>query len=378
MRVVMLSKALVHAAYHQKCVELAALPGIELTVLVPSAWREPRVGEQRLELRHSEQYQIQVLPIRLNGQHHLHYYPTIGRVLRALRPDIAHIDEEAFNAATAHAMYHGRAVGARCCFFNWANIARWYPPPFSWFERAVFRMATHGIAGNHEAAALIRSHGYDGPLTIIPQFGVDPVRFAPRQRQPREHFTIGYVGRLVAEKGVADLIAALALLPAHCHLLIVGDGVERAALQQAAQAAGVAARVAFQASVPSATMPEVYHRCDVLVVPSRTTTGWKEQFGRVIIEAMSCGVPVIGSSSGEIPRVIDDAGLIVAEGAPAELAAALRRLATTPALASDLAQRGRARVLAQYTQRAIAQATAEVYAAMRDAPIPPVPGTPPG
>jgi glycosyltransferase involved in cell wall biosynthesis len=116
----------------------------------------------------------------------------------------------------------------------------------------------------------------------------------------------------------------------------------------------------------------------VLVVPSRTTTGWKEQFGRVIIEAMSCGVPVIGSSSGEIPRVIDDAGLIVAEGAPAELAAALRRLATTPALASDLAQRGRARVLAQYTQRAIAQATAEVYAAMRDAPIPPVPGTPPG
>lgn len=373
MRVVMLSKALVHAAYHQKCVELAALPGIELIVLVPPAWREPRVGEQRLELRHSDHYQIQVLPIRLNGRHHLHYYPTIGRVLRALRPDIAHIDEEAFNAATAHAMYHGSAAGARCCFFNWANIARWYPPPFGWFERAVFRMAAHGIAGNHEAAALIRSHGYRGPLAIIPQFGVDPARFAPRPHQPRAQFTIGYVGRLVAEKGVADLIAALALLPDHCHLLIVGDGVERAALQQAAQAAGVAARVTFQAGVPSAAMPEIYHRCDVLVVPSRTTSGWKEQFGRVIIEAMSCGIPVIGTSSGEIPRVIDDAGVIVAEGAPAELAAALQRLAATPALAAELAQRGRARVLAHYTQRAIARATAEVYAAMRDAPPRPMP-----
>jgi len=102
----------------------------------------------------------------------------------------------------------------------------------------------------------------------------------------------------------------------------------------------------------------------VLVVPSRTRPNWKEQFGRVIVEAMACGVPVIGSSSGAIPDVIGDAGLIVPEGDRAALAGALRGLMSDPDRRRDLAERGRARVLARYTQAQVAAQTVDVYRSM--------------
>jgi len=99
-------------------------------------------------------------------------------------------------------------------------------------------------------------------------------------------------------------------------------------------------------------------------LPSHTTRAWKEQFGRVLIEAMSCGVPVVGSSSGEIPNVIGDAGLIYPEGDVRALATTLQRLAEQPELYADLARRGRARVLERYTQAALARQYYEVYRSM--------------
>ncbi|NTU78371.1 MAG: glycosyl transferase family 1, partial [Chloroflexales bacterium] len=151
MKVVILSKALVAGAYQRKLEEIAQL-GVELTALVPPAWREPRVGLLRLERRYTAGYRLESLPIALNGQHHLHFYPTLGRALRRLRPDVLHIDEESFNLATFQAMRLGVALGTRCCFYNYANIERTYPPPFSLFERYSFRHAAHAMACNQEAA----------------------------------------------------------------------------------------------------------------------------------------------------------------------------------------------------------------------------------
>jgi glycosyltransferase involved in cell wall biosynthesis len=111
-------------------------------------------------------------------------------------------------------------------------------------------------------------------------------------------------------------------------------------------------------------VPAELRQLDVLALPSHTTRGWKEQFGRVLIEAMSCGVPVIGSSSGEIPNVIGDAGLIYPEGDVQALAATIQRLAEQPTLYADLARRGRARVLERYTQAALARQYYEVYREM--------------
>ncbi len=364
MRVVILSKALVAGAYQRKLEEIARL-GVELTALVPPGWREPRVGMQRLERRYTSGYTLECLPIALNGRHHLHFYPTLGRALRRLRPEVLHIDEESFNLATFQAMRLGVALGARCCFYNYANIDRYYPPPFNLFERYSFRHAAHAMACNQEAAAIIRRHGYTGPLTIVPQFGVDPELFAPGSAERRgEGLVVGFLGRLVPEKGLLDLVEAVAGLPPQVRLRLVGDGAQRPALERRAAQLGLGDRLELRPAVSSTAVPEALRGLDVLVLPSRTTPSWKEQFGRVLIEAMSCGVPVVGSSSGEIPNVIGDAGLVFPEGDVGALRATLARLAGEPALRAELARRGRERVLAQFTQAAVARRHVEVYAAM--------------
>jgi glycosyltransferase involved in cell wall biosynthesis len=99
----------------------------------------------------------------------------------------------------------------------------------------------------------------------------------------------------------------------------------------------------------------------VLVLPSRTTSQWKEQFGRVLIEAMACETPVVGSSSAEIPRVIGGAGLVFPEGDVAALGHQLSVLYENPGTRAELGAKGRDRVLERFTHRQIAEDTAEFY-----------------
>jgi glycosyltransferase involved in cell wall biosynthesis len=95
------------------------------------------------------------------------------------------------------------------------------------------------------------------------------------------------------------------------------------------------------------------------VLPSLTRRNWKEQFGRVLVEAMACGVPVIGSDSGAIPEVIGEAGLIVPEGDIQALADALRAIMWDVGVQRKLGKMGRERVLERFTQKEIAARTVE-------------------
>jgi len=363
MRVLMLSKACIVGAYQRKLEELARLPGMELTVVVPPYWRDER-GTTQLERQHTEGYNLVVAPMILNGNFHLHFYPGLGKQLRLVKPDLVHIDEEPYNLATAHALWLARHSGTKSLFFSWQNILRRYPLPFRLLERYVLQHADYGLVGNQESKEVWRTKGYEGPLAIIPQFGVDPDIFEPGPRAAGRGFIVGYLGRLVAEKGVDLLLDALAGLQGVWRAYILGSGPERKALQDQARRLGLADRVTFEDWLPSAQMPAYYRQLDVLVVPSRTRPNWKEQFGRVLIEAMACGVPVVGSDSGEIPNVIGDSGLIFREGRVDILREHLARLLRDLGLRSDLAQRGRERVLAHYTQAQIAAETYEVYKAI--------------
>jgi glycosyltransferase involved in cell wall biosynthesis len=79
---------------------------------------------------------------------------------------------------------------------------------------------------------------------------------------------------------------------------------------------------------------------DMLVAPSLTTSSWREQLGRMLIEAFACGVPVVGSDSGEIPHVIEQAGAVVPEGDEVAWAEALSALLESPSRRAELATRG--------------------------------------
>lgn len=355
----MLSKACIVGIYQRK-LEYIAQQGVDLLTVVPPSWRDER-GEQKLERVYTEGYMLHVTPIRFNGNFHLHYYPALPAILRDFKPDVVHIDEEPYNLATWHALYHARRQGAKTLFFTWQNINRRYPAPFRWGESWVMRSSDAAIAGTDSAAEVLLAKGYAGPVVTIPQFGTDPGLFQPTPRAPRRPFTIGYVGRFVSEKGVLLLLQAASQLQGDWRLHLVGSGPQRPLLESTSAALGIAGRVTFTEWVASTEMPSLYHQFDALALPSLTRENWKEQFGRVLVEAMASGVPVIGSDSGAIPGVIADAGLILPEGDVPALTAALQRLLNDAALRQSLAQRGRDHVLAHFTHARIAQATVEVY-----------------
>jgi glycosyltransferase involved in cell wall biosynthesis len=357
----MVSKACIVGIYQKKLEELARLPGMELTVVVPPRWRDP-TGDIDLERQYTSGYELAVEPIVFNGHYHLHFYPGLGKQMRRVQPDLVHMDEEPYNLATAHALWLARRIGAKSLFFSWQNIYRRYPLPFRLLERYALRQADHGLVGNRESVRVWRAKGYEGPISIIPQFGVDPKIFEPAPLGGSgQDFVVGYVGRLVEEKGVDLLLEALAELGGASRACILGSGSAKGTLQAQVRRLGLADRVSFDDPIPSTRIPAYYRQLDVLVLPSRTHPNWKEQFGRVLIEAMACGVPVIGSDSGEIPHVIGDAGLIFPEERADALQAHLMRLMQDPDLRADLTQRGRERVLAHYTQAQIAADTYQVY-----------------
>ena len=222
------------------------------------------------------------------------------------------------------------------------------------------------MAGNRDAVEVLRAKGYAGPAWVIPQFGVDPELFRPNpERSSGQPFTVGWFsGRLHAFKGVHLLVEAVASLGDDTRLEILGWGPEENRLRALAAERGLGDRFRIVPGVPSHEVPAFASRLDIAVLPSLSTVKWKEQFGRMLIEAMSCDVAVVGSDSGEIPHLIADAGLVFPEGDITALASCLRRLRDDHALRQDLVRRGRDRVHANFTQARIAEATVDAYNAV--------------
>lgn len=365
MRILMVSKACLVGSYQTKLEAIAAHEGVELTVVVPPVWRDP-AGDVRLERSHTQGYQLLVDPLRFNGHYHWHYYPRLAQRIEELRPDILHMDEEPYNLATWLGVRKARSAGVKSLFFSWQNICRNYPWPFSRFERQVLESVEYAIVGNADSAAIWPAKGYTGPITVIPQFGIDPELFQPPpDRDSGRAFVIGSAGRrLVREKGIDLLLRAVADLPGIWRLQIAGEGPERAPLEQLAAQLGISERVHFDGVIPSDQMPAYLGQLDVLVMPSRTLPNWKEQFGRTLVEAMACGVVVVGSDSGEIPHVIGDAGLIFPEDDTSTLRDQLLSLMMGQTPREPLRQAGRRRVMANFTQQRIADQTVAVYREM--------------
>jgi glycosyltransferase involved in cell wall biosynthesis len=359
MRVLMISKACVMGIYQRKLEEIARL-GIALTVVTPPGWRDER-GWLPLERTHTEGYRLLVTPIALNGNFHLHFYPRLRQILAEAKPDLVHVDEEPYNLAAWQCTLLAQRARVRSLFFAWQNRTRRYPPPFRWWEQYVYRRSAFAIAGNHDAARVLQVKGYTGPHRVIPQFGVDPSLYGTSEAPSGKTFAIGYIGRLVEEKGIADLLRAASGLPGRWVIRLLGSGPEREPLLSLARSLGIAERVEFDDQIPSPQVPAYLSKLHALVLPSRTRPNWQEQFGRVLIEAMISGVPVVGSDSGEIPNVIGKAGLVYPEGDTGALREHLQALMSQPDLWTDLARRGRERVRARFTQAQVAAETVAVY-----------------
>jgi glycosyltransferase involved in cell wall biosynthesis len=367
MKVLMLSKNPVVGAYHAKLREMSRL-GVDLTVVAPPGW-----DSQQTEDVKPDGYEFLIGKVRFAGPalgrhaYHLHYYPGISRLMEREKWDLVHIDEEPFNFCTYHALRACRRAGLKALFSTSQNIMKRYPPPFSFFEGSVFEGTAGAAAISTEAMGLLRRKGFTKPVAVIPH-SVDHNVFRKRDARPIRQkleldgqFVFGYVGRISPEKDLDTLVNALALLPEGCILLFVGSGQERPRLEAMIEGLGLSARVRWVPWVASHQVSGYMNALDVLVLPTRISRRCTEKFGRVLIEAMACETCVIGSDSGEIPRVMGEAGLVFHEGDERQLAERLRRLMEDPVLRETLQHRGRERVLRRFTRAKIARETVAFY-----------------
>jgi glycosyltransferase involved in cell wall biosynthesis len=180
--------------------------------------------------------------------------------------------------------------------------------------------------------------------------------------------TIGYLGRLVESKGVRLLVETMTSLPADCHLLIAGKGPLKEAIEERAREIGVGDRTHVLPPVSYEQVPALLRSMHILVLPSLTSRFWIEQFGRVLIEAMACGVPVVASQTGEIPVVLGRGGVLVPSGDQQALRDALHILVCDPAHCRELGAAGRSRVLEEYDAHVVAARFLDVVRAVLGPP----------
>jgi len=307
---------------------------------------------------------------------HRGLYGTLGFGMRAASPHIIHVEEEPDSLAALQVALARRmaAPSARLVLHTWQNVNRPKRPHVRAVLATTLRAADAVLCASDAAVSVLRAQGFAGLAPVILPGGFDPETFHPRHGRrfapvqspafpyAQGSFTVGYVGRLAREKGLDTLVSAVARLDPPVTLEIAGTGRLKRALTRQARGEGTGEdRVRFRGRLDASGVADFLRGVDVLVLPSRTTRVWAEQFGRVLVEAMACGTPVVGSDSGEIPGVIGDAGLVFPEGDADALAARLDVLRRSPELRAGCSERGLERAHALYSADRIAKQTAAFY-----------------
>ncbi|HZQ80544.1 MAG TPA: glycosyltransferase family 4 protein [Gaiellaceae bacterium] len=289
----------------------------------------------------------------------------LRRELRAVRPDAIWAQHEPTDQllmellAVERLRPGVRIVGAVC-----ENL----------FASTPLRVQAAGrmLWGRLDALAAVATASIDGarsigvPASVPARPLVAGALEPPGETQPMDFnigddvFVIGFAGRLVSEKGWGVLLEAVEQLPDTFAVAFAGDGPDADTLQAALRSPRLAGRAVYVGLLPRRDLWKFYARLDVLAVPSLTTATWKEQFGGVLADAMAIGLPIVGSSSGAIPEVVGPAGLIVPEGDPGALAAALERLRSNQMLRSELGSVGRRRFEEEFSIDAYSRKLAEL------------------
>ena len=355
-----------------KAIALGRRGDVTLEVVVPTRWKHYGRWRPLDVLPAAEPW---VKPRRVMwpwlgpAQFYAHWYPGLGRVIRRFKPDVIDLWEEPWGLVSLQAarLRDRWAPDAALVSETEQNLEKSLPMPFERIRRNVLGRADWLVGRSAEAVAVARRKGFAGEGTVLPN-AVDDALFVPLDRAECRAelglggFVMGYVGRIVKAKGLADLLEALTRLPAEFNAVLVGEGPDRAELEGLAVELGVADRVTWLGRKPLAELPKVMNAIDTLVLPSRTTASWKEQFGRVLIEAEACGTPAMGSTSGAISEVIGDPSRVFAEADPASLAECAVRL-QAGAWPDDPAARARLRERAcdMFSWDAVAARYVEVW-----------------
>jgi len=336
MRTLIVNSMFANAVYRRCADELGAMPGMTLTMLTVKEWRMNGLPMPFEPLAEDAPYATVVGNAAWRGYENRGFYTSgLLRAFQISRPEVLFLMEEPFSIFATEILFAKSLVAPRIpvVFFTWNNLSLTtfdYRPSIVYrnIARRTLPRMHYGLTANSAGIEVLRESGFTRPLQTV-GYGVDTAAFQSRSHdRSREirsalnieagDMVIGYIGRLMRMKGVDLLIEAFAQLKSEhpergMKLLLVGSGEAEQEIMRLAQARGIAEAVRRVHSVPQRDIPDYMRALDVLVLPSRRQGMWAEQFGRVLVEAMAAGKTVIGSSSGAIPEVIGDAGLVFPE-----------------------------------------------------------------
>jgi glycosyltransferase involved in cell wall biosynthesis len=368
LRVLFISHAYVVGVNQGKLNAIALLPSrsitqtgkVEVGLLTPNNWKALEWNRTFEVEKPYPNIKIYTAPVLFPGRGGACIYAPwkIWQVLKDFKPDVVQVEHEVFSLCAFELAIWSRLTGKPLVIFGWENMERTLSLPRRWVRTFVLNTAQLILPGNQDGGNLLRQWGYTGLMEVMPQIGVDTQLFAPKAiPKQNEVFNIGFLGRLVSEKGIDTIFCAVRQLREkglRCRFTICGSGSGEEALRQEAQKQQISDLVIWRGGVRHEQAPMEIRNFDALVLPSRTTATWKEQFGHVLIEAMAMGVPVLGSDSGEIPNVIGRRDLVFGEGDSKALTAILERMICEHSWWEEVGKYGIDRVEKYYSHEKIA------------------------
>jgi glycosyltransferase involved in cell wall biosynthesis len=356
-RAVIVSHLYADPANRAKLRELAGL-GVSLAVAVPDKWAAGD-GKAR-STSWGDDGGVRVVPVPVIGRvaepGRLHWNrKTLRRLLTDFRPDLLHIEEEPWTQPASLALGLARRLGIRSVLSTAESLPGRYSIAQRFRRERSLRLATGVIGINRLAVDLAIKRRPKVPHLALPQIGITPPPAVTRV--PHPGLAIGFLGRLVPERGLDILFRACVGLAGKWTLTVIGTGPSQEELEALSERLGISARVSWLGALPREEVDQVWPRLDCLVFPARTTARWVATTARAALHAMANGVPVLASDSGALPEIVGDAGRIVPEEDVAALSAALEALHNNRSECERLGTAARRRIMDEFSDAAIAART---------------------
>ena len=371
MKVLVISHTYIAPINRDKWKTLAAIyPHCEIKVLFPSIWPTHLFTHDATKVEDDNLINCQFIAIKTfnagNEVLYGYHFKPLYTVLKAFVPHIIHVEQgdNAFSFFQAILLAKLLRIKSKFVFFTWVNwkeqFSLKYRLTWQWIEKINLALSNGAIVGNKDAQLILQAKKFSKPTIVLPQLGVNQQVFSPQIKKKEAFKYVGYIGRIVDEKGVQFLLDAFMQLEKtfpSWHLKIVGRGAALNKIEQFISHNNLQSKVHIYPPISHYDVAKMIATLDIIVLPSYDTQNWKEQFGHIIIEAMACAIPVIGSSAGEIPYVIQDAGLIFEQKNVASLLASLKTLMQDDEQRLRLGRKGLEHVTSRYSHKAIAHAT---------------------
>ena len=358
----------------RKYEEFADFSDMELVVLAPHKW-EFNYKAYPFEESTNGKYEILNARVAFPGYHHRSFYlRSLKKILQEFQPDIIHLFQEPYSLFAGQTVFFRNVFSpkSKILFITWENLNhKRYPFLFAslykLMENYTYKNAVCATPITHTAKEVLQQRGFKGACYVM-SWGLDLDLFKKKDvSQLREElgfqhsFVVGFIGRFVEEKGIMDLLKAASELQGDFKVLLIGTGPLKSSLPKTLTELNLEHRVKIIDTISSSEIGSYINSMDLLVLPSRASSYWQEQLGRVLIEAMACEVPVIGSDSGEIPHVIGDGGLIFQAGDYRDLRNKIEMIRSGQVDVGGLIRKARERVEASYCWKPIARNLHDLY-----------------